>query len=279
MGNTKDILEWFITCFKAIPEDIVIGLYVSLIFWIIRLVINKISKVNIKIKLFMEKLFNFIKNSPEINVTYRVIPSPQYNYNCKVKDNKSASTYVSDNAALFFIFIFLLIGTNYLHNNYETIQVIFYTFSAVFIGLSSFFIFVSTFFNRIQSSTLKYCTISTLLSLYIGYNALYLPNFIEKMPQNINIGDLLVNPNESWASVYSFIGIVIVGIEIIISLVLLLRVCIIKIDSIKSFRFTQKLICSTKPFDSMKSLIIIGILLTVLSYLMTSGILINWIFS
>jgi len=275
MKHISDFLEWFIDCFRAIPADIITGLYVSLIFWALGRIINKIRLKSVKLSTLIEKLTSVWSSQPEINDKYTVIPSPKYECG---KSKRSGNFLGSSEGAVWFIVIILLaIGARWLQNNYELIQLIFLAFSVIFIILSSLLILVSTFTNRIQSSTLKYIVFSTIVSFYIGYSAVYLPEVIERISEDVALGNTVLFTSISWSGIYAFLGVLYVIIEIGFIVILLLRALTIKMDSIKSGNFTKKMVCLTERWESIKGLILWFIILTSVSYLLTSGILSDWL--
>ena len=269
MNNISDFFEWLMDCFKAIPSNVVTGLYTSLIFWMLGRIIRIVKGKNIKFRNLIERISSIWSSQPAISDKYTVIPSPQYEYE-KRKENFLGGQY--DNVLMAIFIVCLIIGARWLQNNYEKIQSVFYIFSGGFILLSTVLILMSTFTNRAQSSTLKYVVFSVLVSFYVGYSAFYLPELIGKMSE----GTILYT-KISWAGIYIFLGVLYVVVEIMFVIGLLLRATFIKIDSCKSTEITRKLVCKTNKLEKTGWLIFWFIMLTCVSYLLTSGILIDWI--
>lgn len=117
-------------------------------------------------------------------------------------------------------------------------------------------ILVSTITNKIQSSTLKYIVFSTIVSFYIGYSAISLPNIIEKISGDSALENTILFTNIPWSGIFAFLGILYVAIEIVIIITLLMRALTIKVDSKRSSNFTKKTICQTERFESTVGLVI-----------------------
>ncbi|WP_310602249.1 hypothetical protein [Anaerosporobacter sp.] len=276
MEILKNIIEWFIDCFKSIPEGIVSGVFTGLLFWGLRLILNKISNQSGKLRLALNKFSAVWKAQPEIGSEYRVIPTPNYKFPRRNKKSNASSADMG--GTLFIVILISSWGSLWLQEHQIEVQTIFYFTSAIFICLGAFFIFISAFTNRIQSSTMKYSIFSIIVSMYIYYSGLILPNLIEKMPDDINMSKLLLAPKEYWPSIYVFFGLLVVVIEIIIILIMLLRVMVIKIDSKIEIVFIRKIIYLTRWLESIVGLIIMFGLLTIFSYMLTSGLFIETIF-
>lgn len=173
MYQIKNIIEWFLECWKAIPSNIVTGVLTGLCLWIFRFVINKVIAYNDKMKKALGRIVVIWKAQPDIGEKYKVIPSPQYEYFKKNKTVNSSSQ--NTDVLLIGVIIFSIIGCLWLRRYQEEVQTFFYFASVFLIGLSAFFIMMSAFTNRIQSSTLKFSVFSMAISVYIYYSGLVLP--------------------------------------------------------------------------------------------------------
>ena len=268
----KDIFLWFWSCIKAVPGSIITGVVISLIFLIFRNVLNKCGEYFVSVSNFLKKLQIVLGEQPEIGSGYQIIQSPKYSFS----DKKRKSSV--KNPVLWFL-LFVVLGGTFLLREYEDIvQNTIINISLFFISSGIFFICISTFTNKIQRSTLLYCIFAILLSFYTYHNVTILPTLILKMPANISIFILMPNSKEKWSYIYMLFGFAITILKIIIILVLFVRMTCIKLDSCKSFKGTRFLIYKTEMFDKGRYLSIFMIFLTVLSYILTSGLFIDLIF-
>ncbi|MBC2306547.1 hypothetical protein [Listeria booriae] len=277
MGGFRDIFEWFIECFKALPESIVTGIYGSLLIFILKGALNKLSKYRSKISGLADKIPSFLSEKPEIGTGYRVIASPEYNFSRR-KNRRNALF----NGEVWPVIILLLVaaigGVLLLQQYYVEVQGFFYLTSVIFIFLSLFCLLISVFTNRIQSSTLKFSIFSLIISVYIYYTGVILPKLIAKMPTDISIIKLFEAPRDYWPSIYAFLGIFIAVLEIGIILILLVRLIAIKLDSKKRFQANQRLISATNAFEGAFGLVATFTILTIFSYLLTSGNIVEFVF-
>lgn len=276
MNILEDIFLWFWGCIKAVPEDIVTGIIISLSFLIIRTILNKCGKLFSSISNFLIKLQSLLGKQPEIGLEYQIVQSPKYSFTEKKRKNSISNDGFE---GIVFIIIIAVVGGILALKKYEDIiQVAIYGISIFFISSGIFFICVSAFTNKIQRSTLLYCIFGILLSFYTYYNAKILPTLISKIPSNFSVSLLLSNPKEGWYHVYMFVGLLITILEILLILLLLFRMICIKIDSFKSFETMRYLIYKTEILDSSGYLVFFMIFLTLMSYVLTSGLFIDFIF-
>lgn len=276
MWFIKNIIQWFINCWKSVPENIVTGIFSGLLFWLGRLLLNKAILHSTRLNIFCKRVVEFWHTQPNIEQDYKVIPSPNYEFSEKSKKGKSSSV---DNGGIIISMIAIsIMGCLWLREYQEAVQKFFYLICVTLIGLSTFFILISAFTNRIQSSTLKFSIFSILISAYIYYSGEVLPELIKRMPPDINLVKLLVEPQKYWPSIYTFLGLVIVTFEIVIILFMLFRVIAIKLDSRVQFKLCKKVIYYTKAFENTIGVIFLFGMLTIFSYLLTSNIFIEMIF-
>jgi Ca2+/Na+ antiporter len=273
----EDIFLWFWSCIKAVPEGIVTGVITSLIFLLFRKILNKCGEYFSSIYNFLIKLQSLLGKQPEIGLGYQIIQSPKYSFT----EKKRRNSVMSNDALwgiLFFVIIAVVAGILALKKYQNIIQITIYAISAFFISSGIFFICVSAFTNKIQRSTLLYCIFGILLSFYTYYNAKILPTLISEIPSNFSVSFLLSNPKEGWPHIYMFGGLFITILEILLILLLLFRMICIKIDSLKSFRTTRYLIYKTETLDSSGYLVFFMVFLTIMSYILTSGLFIDFTF-
>lgn len=274
MEIAKGLGEWFVKCFMTIPENLVVGMYMGIIFLMVRKGFNKLLKSNKKFKGGFEKVVKTWKAQPEIDATYQIVSSPIYKFDGTINNN-----YGSNDGVLIFVLVVIgVVGATWLRENYEKVQLVFYYSSAVFMSLSIFFVIISAIKNKIQSSTLKFSIFATAISMYIIYSANVLPQLMAKIPANLSISGMILEPQAHWPSIYVFLGIIVVIFEILIITVMLIRAFAIKIDSWMKLRFIQYVIAWTSGLDKVGGLIFCFIMLTVGSYLLTSDILVQLLF-
>lgn len=277
MSILEDIFLWFWSCIKAVPEGIVTGVITSLIFLLFRKILNKCGEYFSSIYNFLIKLQSLLGKQPQIGLGYQIIQSPKYSFT----EKKRRNSVMSNDALwgiLFFVIIAVVAGILALKKYQNIIQITIYAISVFFISSGIFFICVSAFTNKIQRSTLLYCIFGILLSFYTYYNAKILPTLISEIPSNFSVSFLLSNPKEGWPHIYMFGGLFITILEILLILLLLFRMICIKIDSLKSFRTTRYLIYKTETLDSSGYLVFFMVFLTIMSYILTSGLFIDFTF-
>lgn len=276
MEFLKEICEWFIQCFKAVPENIVTGIYTGLALLLLRLFFNIIVSYSQRLRRWFEKINRIWNSQPEIRESYQIIPSPNYKFGRSRKNNNYAKE--NDGGIVFVLLLLGVAGTIWLKENHEKVRLVFYSSSVIFMGVSVFFVVISTFKNKIQSSTLKFSLFATIVSMYIIYSANILPTLILRIPDDFNLINLFLKPNEYWPGFYVFLGLIVAVSEIIIIAVMLIRTIAIKIDTVTNMKFIRRIIFWTKRFESVKGMVVLFIVLTVVSYLLTSGIFIEWVF-
>ncbi|MGX7203143.1 hypothetical protein BCR22_03905 [Enterococcus plantarum] len=278
MQVLQDIFLWFWGCIKVVPEGVVTGVITSLIFLFFRKVLNKCGEYFSSISNFLVKLQSLLGKQPEIGLEYQIIQSPKYSFT--EKKRRKSSSISDDNfwGIIIVILVAIVAGILALRVYQDAIQFTIYGISVFFISSGTFFICVSAFTNKIQRSTLLYCISGILLSFYTYYSAKILPTLISKIPSNFSVSFLISNQEEAWPHVYMFGGLLITILEILLIFLLLFRMITIKIDSFKSFSTTRYLIYKTEGLDSSGYLIFLLIFLTIMSYLLTSGLFIDFIF-
>lgn len=277
MEVINKFFKWIYDCIIVIPSDIVTGLFISIMIAIITKILKKIKGVNSIIINKFQGLKKIINNTTfEIDQSYTVIPSPQYSVNRKTHKAKS-NTSTSNNDVIGFILVTLFmafLGFSQLQKHVFTIQIVIGIISVIFMILPILFVLISTVFNRIQSSTLKFSVFSFGTSLFTYYNSTILPNLISQFPDSININILyyIKNLNAFISDLYILFGLIVLVVEIILNLLLFIRMLLIKIDSLKSFKLTKFFISHTIVLERTTFLLISFIVLTILSFVLTSGI-------
>lgn len=277
MEVINKFFEWIYDCIIAIPSDIVTSLFVSIMLAIITKILKRIKGGNnIIINKFqnLKKAINY--TTFEIDQNYTVVPSPQYSVNRKIHKTKSnTSTDTDDMIVYIFVILFMaLLGFTQLQKHVFTIQTVIGIISVIFMILPILFALISIVFNRIQSSTLKFSVFSFATSLFTYYNSSILPNLISQFPDsiNINIPYYIKNSNAFISDLYILIGLIVLVVEITLNLLLFTRMLFIKIDSLKSFKFTKFFVSHTIALENTKFLLFSFIILTILSFVLTSGL-------
>lgn len=282
MEIINDFFEWLYNCITAIPSSIVTSFLISILSFPITRLIKNIKSFNITSIHTFEKIKHLVhKPSPKIKIDYTIIPSPNYSLNKKKGRKKKSNSISNKNDILIYYIIiaFLLIYTFIiLKKHVFIVQFIVACISMFFLILPIILGLISTIFNRIQSSTLKFCLFSSITSLFTYYNASILPNLVSQIPE-IEIITLFhfITEDTLLPSAYMLLGLFVLILEIIINILLFIRMCIIKIDSICSYSFTRFFIAYTEFLDNSRFLVLSFILLTMLSFVLTSGIAFKFI--
>ncbi len=258
-------------CVKSVPSDIVTGAIISLGGILIRLAFNECSDRFFIIKKFLSNLSFAFNKKTDSNLSYQIITSPSYRFSDKKPGTFKKSSKDSF-PFLFFVLLGLVAGVLTLKNYQHIVQFYIYAISLFFISSGIFFIIMSAVTNKIQKSTLIFSIFSVLLSFYTYYNANILPTMVAKIPSNFGLKLIVLNSSEFFSAVYMFLGIIATTIEIGLVIFLFLRMFVIKVDSIKSTNFLQHIIIKTEMLDKFKNVLIMFIILTALSYFLTSGI-------
>lgn len=278
--DVKNLFMWFADIIKSIPQEFVTGIIVSFITWCITRILSWIGNYVKIIGNTLKSIQKLLTCNPEIKTTFTVISSPEY----QLKPNKKIVGKTSNNnsdstwAIIIIGLILSIVALNYLKVYQSDVQNVIYGLSLFFIGSGIGLIIISAFTNKIQKSTLNFSIFGIALSFYTYYIASLIPELTNKIPDEMKLSMILSDGNNFWTQIYMLGGILVLLIEVLVVISLFLRMFAIKIDSLKSWAITRYLISKTSQYDSTLWLSVLLIIFTLISYLLTSGTLINFIF-
>ena len=240
------IIYWLCGLVKAIPEDIIKGLIVSFLILLIIKLVNKVKFLTSKIKNFILKLFN---TKIEISTKTTFIESPDYHYTTI----RRVENIRRENSNDYDVLLLIIAGV--------------FVASIVLIPLMIciLFLFVISISQEVQKVTVKFITVSIVVSALTLYYGLNLKEMATTMSATITDGRNLL------ASLYKIFGVFIGVIQQLISYILLLRVISVYIDRKKKkpIQSVRRFIAKTKQFESVMVLSILVICLSILSYVFT----------
>lgn len=277
--DVKNVFIWFFDIFKSLPQGFVTTIINSFItMYIIKLLswIGNYSKI---IGDILKKIQKVLRWNSEIKATYTVISTPVYSLNL---NKKNVEKTPKNNSYLIWIIIIALVlsilALNFLKAYQSDVQTVIYGLSLFFIGSGVGLIITSKFTNKIQRSTLNFSIFGIALSFYTYYIASLIPELTSRIPDEMNLSMMFSDSINFWTLIYMLFGMFLLFLEVLFVISLFLRMFVIKIDSLKSLAITRYLISKTSHFDSALRLTILLIILTILSYLFTTGIMIDCLF-
>ena len=268
------IINWLFGLVKTIPEDIIKGLIVSFIILLIIKLVNKVKFINSKIKNIILKLFN---TNIEISAKTTFIESPDYHYTTIRRAENDRSENSNDNDVFLLIIAGVLVASivvSFFKESVDYISLFLKWFGLIPLMICILFLFVISISKEVQKVTVKFIVVSIVVSaltLYYGFN-------IKEMA--VTMSATITDGRNLFASVYKILGVFIGVIQQLISYILLLRVISVYIDRKKKkpIQAIRKYIFKTKKFESVPVLIILVIFFSLLSYLLTSEVVHNFLF-
>ena len=268
------IINWLFGLVKTIPEDIIKGLIVSFIILLIIKLVNKVKFINSKIKNIILKLFN---TNIEISAKTTFIESPDYHYTTIRRAENDRSENSNDNDVFLLIIAGVLVASivvSFFKEYVDYISLFLKWFGLIPLMICILFLFVISISKEVQKVTVKFIVVSIVVSaltLYYGFN-------IKEMA--VTMSATITDGRYLFTSVYKILGVFIVVIQQLISYILLLRVISVYIDRKKKkpIQAIRKYIFKTKKFESVPVLIILVIFFSLLSYLLTSEVVHNFLF-
>lgn len=268
------IINWLFGLVKTIPEDIIKGLIVSFIILLIIKLVNKVKFINSKIKNIILKLFN---TNIEISAKTTFIESPDYHYTTIRRAENDRSENSNDNDVFLLIIAGVLVASivvSFFKEYVDYISLFLKWFGLIPLMICILFLFVISISKEVQKVTVKFIVVSIVVSaltLYYGFN-------IKEMA--VTMSATITDGRNLFTSVYKILGVFIGVIQQLISYILLLRVISVYIDRKKKkpIQAIRKYIFKTKKFESVPVLIILVIFFSLLSYLLTSEVVHNFLF-
>ena len=284
----KDIIDWALRVISTYPEDWFKNLINIILLSILVFFRNKIFEYIKNIKLFKNKFFSFLgrilcrtkksslscrkDNSKYIDL----ISSPNYNYKFSASGNfTKRNSFLSqdDILAIVFIGMFLvcsLIGFFKVHK--DTIFQVLNTFGILSIVVIFILAISIAWAKRGHWVTVKFIIFNSFFTFYINYYAQQIDRVADSLSPEIS----LVNFS---SSAYKIIGFIIILIQMIFIFIFLVRVVCVYLDSkLENVpNFIAKLIFRTRHYDSIPILITSFLVFSLLSYMLTTGMLYEWL--
>lgn len=279
--NVDNILSWFANIIKTTPDGVIQGLIVSGAFFILNKVLKKLPKIGPRFSEWSNKLSNFFnKNSLEISENTIIIPTPRYKpgLDFKFKRKKLKQDQTNKNMSdddfwgIIILSLIFIVGIVSMFIKYKNeISLVLKWYGLVPLIFSIVILFIVAISGRIQKSTLIYLFYSipiSMLTIYYGVNLLRISEGMSATLTN----------SEFIQSVYKIIGLLIAVAQQFIAYSMMFRnLLILFARKIKVPEFIKRTIYNLSFLESQIFLIIMIIVFSVLSYLMTSGMLISWI--
>jgi len=278
--NVDSVLNWLSNIIKTIPDGIIQTFIIGLGMFVLRVSVRRIPKVGGKLSRFINQISAFFsKNTIEISEHTKIIKTPQYvpgqDFKANKKPRKTKSSQSIKNADLFgivFLSIILISGIVTLFIKYiNEISFILKWYGLIPLLISITILFIVTFTARVQKATLVYLVYSIPISMLTIYYGVALVNISEGMSPALSDGRLMY-------SAYKIFGLIVAVLQQFFTYIMIFRNILINVA--RKFtvpKFVKKFIYNTSFFESQVALIISIVLLSCLSYLMTSGLLMSWI--
>ena len=278
--NVDNILSWFANIIKTTPDGVIQGLIASGAFFILNKVLKKLPVIGPRFSEWSNKLSNFFnKNSLEISENTIIIPTPRYKPGLDFKIRKKpkqdqTNKNISDDdflgiiiLSLFAIVFIISIFLRYINE----ISLVLKWYGLVPLISSIVILFIVAISGRVQKSTLIYLFYSIPISILTIYYGINLLTISEGMSATVTDSRFI-------SSIYIIFGLLIAVAQQFIAYSMMFRNLLIHFArKIKVSEFIKRIIYNSSFLESQIFLIIMIIVFSVLSYLMTSGILISWI--
>lgn len=279
--NVDNILNWLSNVIKTIPDGIIQSLILGICILIFRKIFAKLPKIGPRFSEWSNKLSNFFnKNSLEISENTIIIPTPRYKPGLDFKfirkkpkqDQTNKNMSDDDFWGIIILSLIGIVGIVSMFIKYKNeISLVLKWYGLVPLISSIVILFIVAISGRIQKSTLVYLFYSipiSMLTIYYGVNLLTISE---------GMSEALTN-SEFIQSAYKIIGLLIAIVQQFLAYAMMFRNLLIHFArKIKVPEFIKRVIHNTAFLESQVVLFIMIILFSLLSYLMTSGILISWL--
>lgn len=278
--NVDNILSWFANIIKTTPDGVIQGLIASGAFFILNKVLKKLPMIGPRFSEWSNKLSNFFnKNSLEVSENTIIIPTPKYKPGLdfkirkKPKQNQTNKNMSNDDfwgiiiLSLIVIVLIISIFLRYINE----ISLVLKWYGLVPLISSIVILFIVAVSGRVQKSTLIYLFYSIPISILTIYYGINLLTISEGMSATVTDSRFI-------SSIYIIFGLLIAVAQQFIAYSMMFRNLLIHFArKIKVSEFIKRTIYNSSFLESQIFLIIMIIAFSVLSYLMTSGMLISWI--
>ncbi|BCK42471.1 hypothetical protein ACTMS8_03155 [Streptococcus suis] len=278
--NVDSILQWIGNIIITVPDGIIQTLIIGMAIFALRQILGRIPIVGYKFSGLMSSISSFFnRNSIEISDTTMIIPTPKYTpgrdfVNKKRLSRGKSNKPMSDEEFWVMIFLSLVVVgvlVSWFMKYKNEISLVMKWLGVVPLIISIFILFMVTVSARIQKATLIYLFYSIPISMLTIYYGMNLLKISDGMSTSLSDGSLM-------RSLYIIIGLFISITQQLIAYIMILRNVVIHIArKISVPQFVKKFIYLTSFFESQLFLIVVIVILSLMSYLMTSGLLISWI--
>lgn len=278
--NVDNILSWFANIIKTTPDGVIQSLIASGAFFILNKVLKKLPMIGPRFSKWSNKLSNFFnKNSLEVSENTIIIPTPRYKPGLDFKirkkpkqdqTNKNMSNDDFWGIIILSLIVIVLIISIFLRYINE-ISLVLKWYGLVPLISSIVILFIVAISGRVQKSTLIYLFYSIPISILTIYYGINLLTISEGMSATVTDSRFI-------SSIYIIFGLLIAVAQQFIAYSMMFRNLLIHFArKIKVSEFIKRTIYNSSFLESQIFLIIMIIVFSVLSYLMTSGMLISWI--
>jgi len=278
--NVDNMLSWFANIIKTTPDGVIQSLIASGAFFILNKVLKKLPMIGPRFSEWSNKLSNFFnKNSLEVSENTIIIPTPKYKPGLdfkirkKPKQNQTNKNMSNDDfwgiiiLSLIVIVLIISIFLRYINE----ISLVLKWYGLVPLISSIVILFIVAVSGRVQKSTLIYLFYSIPISILTIYYGINLLTISEGMSATVTDSRFI-------SSIYIIFGLLIAVAQQFIAYSMMFRNLLIHFArKIKVSEFIKRTIYNSSFLESQIFLIIMIIAFSVLSYLMTSGMLISWI--
>lgn len=279
--NVDNVLDWLSNVIKTTPDGIIQSLIVGIVVLVLRKILTKLPRIGRRFSEWNNNLSNFFNNnSLEISENTKIIPTPVYNpgRDFKRKGKQSKPTQHDKNMSddnVWGIIILLLIAIVLIISIFlryiNEISLVLKWYGLVPLIFSIVILFIVAISGRVQKSTLIYLFYSIPISILTIYYGINLLTISEGMSATVTDSRFI-------SSIYIIFGLLIAVAQQFIAYFMMFRNLLIHFArKIKVTEFIKRTIYNTSFLESQGLLIIMIIVFSVLSYLMTSGILVSWI--
>lgn len=279
--NVDNILNWLSNVVKTMPDGIIQSLILGIVILILKKILAKLPIIGLRFSEWSTKLSNFFNNNTlEISDDTKIILTPTYNpgVDFKVKRKRRKQSPSSKNMSdddfwgIIILSIFIIAGIVSIFVQYKNeISLALKWYGLIPLVFSIIILFIVAISGRIQKSTLIYLIYSipiSMLTIYYGVNLLKLS---EGMSATFTNGELA-------KSMYKITGILIAVTQQFVAYFMIFRNLLIHVARKMNVPgFVKRIIYNTTYLESQIPLIITIIIFSVISYVMSSGILISWI--
>ena len=279
--NVDNVLDWLSNVIRTTPDGIIQSLIVSIVMLVLRKTLPKLPRIGSRFSGWINKLSHFFNNnSLEISENTKIIPTPAYipGEDFQLKRKKTKPTQYNKNMSdsdfwgMIILSLVLISGAVYMFMKYiNEISLVLKWYGLIPLLTSIIILFLSAISWRIQKSTLIYLFYSIPISILTIYYGINLLTISEGMSATVTDSRFI-------SSIYIIFGLLIAVAQQFIAYFMMFRNLLIHFARKRKVpEFIKRTIYNTSFLESQVLLIIMIIVFSVLSYLMTSGMLISWI--